>query len=127
MTDNQALHLRPGVRVLRGAEEELEVPVSPRLRATDPAYGDDTWNGGKPTPVSNSPTSWFELDCARMVGRGRLSLWELQNLASCATARGAALPALEDVRFMTAPSVSAAAAAGYVQALLGTILAEARV
>ena len=122
MTPEQGYDLaqlqRPGVKIVMGPYQAREERISPRGRAPqDRAYGD---SGGMPTPVANTASSWFEYDCARLVGRARLSAWEIVFMFAAADAREQSLPLREDVAFLTAPHVSLTSARAYVLALRET-------
>ena len=122
MTPEQGYHLarfqRPGVKIVMGSYEAREERIAPRgYGPYTRAYGE---GGAAPVPVADTAASWFEYDCARMVGRTRLSMWAVMFLFAAADARGRPLPSREDVIFLTAPEVSLADARVYLLALRET-------
>ena len=106
----RAQFVRPGVRIVMGACEAREEPV--QARGVGPlarAYGDqDTVS-----PVKETATSWFEYDCARLVGSTRLSMWTMVFLHRLVNVTGRA-PSADEVRFFASRTTGLDAACVYL-------------
>ena len=117
MTPEEGYHLaafqRPGIKIVMGATEAREERVAPHPLLYGKVYGDT----GTPTPVMTSATSWFEYDCARLIGKTRLSLWTTVFLALLAFFAGRA-PTADEVRFFDAPKTSLVNAHAYLAGLM---------
>jgi hypothetical protein len=103
-----------GVKIVMGPVEAREELVAPRRAyPLGYAYGD----GAASTPVASTASSWFEYDCARLVGRKNLNAWVLHFCRFCACVRGTPLPAREDVDFLLRPNTSLTDVKVYLEGL----------
>lgn len=107
-----AHYQRPGVKIVMGVTEAREERIPARALLYGKAFGD----GRNATPVLDSATSWFEFDCARLVGATRLSWWATYMLGTVYTLSGR-MPTAKEVAFFSAKDTSRAAANAYLQRL----------
>ena len=103
---------RPGIKIVMGPTEAREDRIAPRAVLYGKAWGDT----GAPTPVLDTATSWFEYDCARLVGKLRLSPWVTRWCAEISSVADR-LPTEDEVAFLLRPATGLAEARKYVESL----------
>lgn len=86
-----------------GPTEARDERIPPRPLIGGRAYGE---RAEQPVLVEDTACSWFEYDCARLIGRVKLSFWQVVMLAVITEARKTVLPEREDVEFVTHPAAS---------------------
>lgn len=108
-----AKYQRPGVKVCVG-------PLAARdefIDAVPPMYGKPYGDYKGSVVIKNTATTWFEYDCAKLVGKQRLSSRTLLGLELVRLIKGD-MPSREDVEFFDDEKTTLVAARARIKQLI---------